>query len=165
MNKASLAVHFSSKTDDWATPQDLFDKLNAEHGPLMIDVCASVKNRKAPYWFGEGSILAEDGLATHWDVWDFDKHYTKCWMNPPYGREIGKWIRKAYEESLKGCLVVALLPARVDTRWFHDFILDKPSVGITFLRGRLKFGGAKNCAPFPSMVVVFKPGVHDADSE
>jgi len=73
--------------------------------------------------------------------------------NPPYGRELGKWVEKAYNESRKGACVVMLIPARTDTRWFHDFILGRAE--IRFLRGRLKFGGSKNSAPFPSMVVVF----------
>lgn len=76
-----------------------------------------------------------------------------CWMNPPYGRTIKHWVKKAYESSLKGHLVVALLPARTDTAWFHEYILGKAE--IRFLRGRLKFGNATNSAPFPSMVVVW----------
>ena len=75
------------------------------------------------------------------------------WCNPPYGKEIGKWVRKAYEESQMGAKVVMLLPARTDTRWFHDYIVDKAKV--RFIKGRLKFGDAKNSAPFPSMIVVF----------
>lgn len=79
--------------------------------------------------------------------------------NPPYGREIGKWVRKAYEESKKGPTVVMLLPARTDTKWFHDYIYGKAE--IRFIRGRLKFGGGENSAPFPSMVVVFQEGGDD----
>ena len=78
----------------------------------------------------------------------------RVWLNPPYGREIGKWVRKAYEESLKpDTTVVCLLPARTDTKWFHDYVL--PAGELEFIRGRLKFGGQKNAAPFPSMVVIF----------
>lgn len=76
------------------------------------------------------------------------------WCKPPYGREIGKWVEKAYKESLEGATVVMLLPARTDTKWFHDFIYGKAE--IRFVRGRLKFGDSKNSAPFPSMVVVFR---------
>lgn len=76
------------------------------------------------------------------------------WCNPPYGREIGKWVEKAYKESLEGATVVLLLPARTDTKWFHDYIYGKAE--IRFVRGRLKFGDGKNSAPFPSMVVVFR---------
>ena len=75
-------------------------------------------------------------------------------MNPPYGREIGKWIKKAYESSLNGATVVCLLPSRTDTKWFHDYIYNKAE--IEFIKGRLKFGNSKNSAPFPSMIVVFK---------
>lgn len=76
------------------------------------------------------------------------------WCNPPYGREIGKWVEKAYKESLEGVTVVMLLPARTDTKWFHDYIYGKAE--IRFVRGRLKFGDSKNSAPFPSMVVVYR---------
>jgi phage N-6-adenine-methyltransferase len=149
-----LAVHFSSKTDDWATPQDLFDKLNAEHGPFELDVCANWENKKVAFYFGQGPHpqMFRDGLEIPWHM-----NAKKAWMNPPYGREIGKWVKKAYEESLKGCMVVALLPARTDTRWFHDFIYNKASVSVVYLRGRVKFGDSKNSAPFPSMVVIFRP--------
>ena len=78
----------------------------------------------------------------------------RVWCNPPYGREIGKWVEKAYNESLKGAMVVMLLPARTDTKWFHDYIYGKAE--IRFVRGRLKFGDSKNSAPFPSMVVIFR---------
>ena len=77
-----------------------------------------------------------------------------CWMNPPYGREIKRWMQKAYESSLAGATVVCLVPARTDTAWWHDYAFKGE---ITFLRGRLKFGDAKNSAPFPSAVVVFRP--------
>ena len=76
--------------------------------------------------------------------------------NPPYGRQIGKWVQKAYEESKSGTTIVLLIPARTDTTYFHDYIYQKPNVEIRFLRGRLKFGDGKNSAPFPSMVVIFR---------
>lgn len=158
MNK----VHFSSKSDDWATPQDLFDKLSAELGPFELDACASVSNTKCDYFY----TTEDDSLGRGWryaSVPDRSPYsiasYTaqlfhKVWMNPPYGRGIGAWIKKAYEESQKGCLVVCLLPARTDTAWYHDYCTKGE---IRFLRGRLKFGGHKNSAPFPSMVVIFHP--------
>ena len=127
---------FSSTTDMWATPQDLFDKLNAEHH-FTLDVCAVAENAKCPNYYSP----AKDGLAQDWTG--------VCWMNPPYGREIGRWVQKAYESKAK---VVCLLPARTDTKWFHEYCVKGQ---ITFLRGRLKFGGSKNSAPFPSMLVVF----------
>ena len=139
---ANIEVHFSSKTIYWETPQNTFDKLNEEFN-FTLDVCANDDNKKCDKFFSE----EYDGLSQDWsnDI---------CWMNPPYGREIGKWVKKAHEESLKGATVVALLPSRIDTRWFHDYCIDKE---VRFLKGRLKFGGSKNSAPFPSIVVVFKP--------
>ena len=108
-----------------------------------LDVCATTENHKADQFFSP----EDDGLAQEWAP-------HRCWMNPPYGREIKRWMKKAYSESLKGALVVCLVPARTDTAWFQDYAMRGE---ITFLRGRLKFGGSKNSAPFPSAVVVFKP--------
>lgn len=132
-----MNVHFSSKTCEWETPQELFNKLQEEFH-FNLDVCASENNAKClPYYTKE-----EDGLKQEWSAYN--------WMNPPYGREIGKWIKKASESPL----TVALLPARTDTRWFHDYILNKAEV--RFIKGRLKFGDSKNSAPFPSMVVIWR---------
>lgn len=174
--KNKHAVHFSSKRQDWETPQWLFDELNKEFGPFELDVCASSKNAKCYYYCGPPWESYDDGLETDWHkpksvmvkggnskqllVMDTSVHNWRpkaCWMNPPYGREIGKWVKKAYEESQKGCLVVALLPSRTDTQWFHTYIYKKPGVETRMLKGRLKFGGATNSAPFPSMVVIFRP--------
>ena len=133
---------FSSKTDLWATPQDFFDKLNDEFH-FDIDVCANETNHKCDTYYTK----EQNGLAQEWKG--------ICWCNPPYGREIGKWVEKAYRSAMTGdALVVMLLPARTDTRWFHDYICDKAQ--IRFVRGRLKFGDSKNSAPFPSMIVVFR---------
>jgi phage N-6-adenine-methyltransferase len=128
-------VHFMSKTVEWETPQDLFDELDKEFH-FILDVCATQENAKCKFF------LSENGLELPWRE--------KNWMNPPYGREIGKWIKKASENPMTVCL----LPARTDTKWFHDYILDKAE--IRFIKGRLKFGGSKNSAPFPSMIVIFK---------
>lgn len=135
-------VMFSSKTDLWETPQDLFDRLDAEFG-FDLDACALPQNAKcAAYYTPE-----QDGLSQPWDG--------VVWCNPPYGRNIGKWVQKAHEENRRNNnYIVMLLPARTDTKWFHDYILNKAE--IRFIRGRLKFGGSKNSAPFPSMVVVFR---------
>lgn len=141
MNQERLRenVHFSSKTDQWATPQSFFDELNEKFN-FTLDVCAESHNAKC-----ERFITPEvDGLKSSWDN-------ETVWCNPPYGREIGKWVKKASETT--GGVVVMLLPARTDTRWFHDYILDK--AGVKFIKGRLKFGDSKNSAPFPSMVVIF----------
>lgn len=135
---------FSSATDLWATPQQFFDALNAEFG-FTTDVCALPENAKCPTHF----TPEQDGLQQEWRG--------RCWMNPPYGREIGLWVRKAYESARGGATVVCLLPARTDTRWWHEYIQDKAEV--RFVRGRLKFGGSKNSAPFPSVVVIFRPSV------
>lgn len=135
-----MSVHFSSKTDLWATPQDFFDKVAAEHGPFDLDVCALRENAKAPVFF----TPEDDGLKHEW--------FGKCWMNPPYGREIGDWMRKAYEAGQQGAMVVCLVPARTDTRWWHDYAIKG---AVTFIKGRLKFGDAKANAPFPSALVIF----------
>lgn len=130
----------SSATDLWATPQDFFDKQNLLYGPFNVDVCADAINAKCPVYFDK----TIDGLKQVW--------VGKCWMNPPYGREIGKWMKKAYESAKSGTVVVCLVPARTDTKWWHDYAIKGQ---ITFIKGRLKFGGLKNSAPFPSAVVVF----------
>ena len=134
-------VMFSSKTDEWETPQDLFDELNREFG-FALDVCALPENAKCDLFFTPKT----DGLSQSWKG-------HMCWMNPPYGREIGKWVKKAYEESQRGATVVCLLPARTDTRWFHEYCTKGE---IRFIKGRLKFSGCKNSAPFPSMIVIFR---------
>ena len=134
-------VHFSSKTDLWETPQDFFDRYNAIYG-FTLDVCALPDNAKCNTYF----TPEQDGLSQEW--------VGVCWMNPPYGRAIAKWVQKAFESAKHGATVVCLLPARTDTRWWHDYC---QRGDVTFVRGRLKFGGHKNSAPFPSAVVVFKP--------
>lgn len=129
----------SSATDDWATPPEFFAKLDAEFF-FDVDVCASNSNAKCPIFFSK----EDDGLEQDW------ADYSCCFMNPPYGREIGKWVKKAAES---GTEVVGLLPARTDTKWFHDYIYGRAE--IRFVKGRLKFGGGSNSAPFPSMVVIW----------
>ena len=134
-------VLFSSKSVVWETPQDLFDKLNAEFH-FDLDVCALPENAKCERYY----TPEDDGLLQPWNG--------VCWCNPPYGRTIGKWIQKAYETFAGGGTVVMLLPARTDTKWFHEYIYNKAE--IRFIKGRLKFGNSKNSAPFPSMIVVFR---------
>ena len=133
------SVHFSSKTDLWATPQNFFDKYNSIY-KFETDVCALPENGKCEKFF----TPEQDGLKQDW--------MGVCWMNPPYGRNIDKWVKKAYEASIKGATVVCLLPARTDTRWWHEYCLKGD---IEFIRGRIKFNGSKHNAPFPSAVVVF----------
>lgn len=138
---------FSSATDEWETPQTLFDELDAEFH-FNLDPCASDENHKCRTYY----TAEQDGLAENWGG-------CRVWCNPPYGRKIGRWVEKAYREGCKdGTLVVLLVPARTDTAWFHDFVLHRAE--IRFLRGRLKFGAARYNAPFPSMVVVYRgPGM------
>lgn len=140
----NTAVHFSSATDMWATPQKTFDELNREFN-FVLDVCAVAENTKCLSYYSP----VQDGLKQKWNIGG------TAWMNPPYGRSIGLWIKKAYEESKAGATVVGLLPARTDTRYFHEYIYGKAE--IRFIKGRLKFGDAKNSAPFPSMIVIWKP--------
>ncbi len=144
-----MDVHFSSKSTEWETPQNLFDNLDAKFG-FTTDVCATPESAKCAHYY----TPEEDGLRQTWSG--------NCWMNPPYGREIGKWVKKAYESAQEGATIVCLLPSRTDTAWWHDYVLRAEAEGfadITFVRGRLKFGSSKNSAPFPSVIVFF--GCHE----
>ena len=134
---------FSSKTDLWSTPNDFFDKLNDEFR-FTLDPCSTHENAKCYKHFTE----EENGLLQDWG-----NEVVFC--NPPYGRQIKDWVKKSYEESQKGnTTVVMLIPARTDTIYFHEYIYHKAE--IRFIKGRLRFGNAKNSAPFPSMVVIFE---------
>ena len=128
-----------SKTNDWETPQWLFDQLNEKYH-FDLDACATADNAKCERYFSP----EQDGLAQEWTG--------RVWCNPPYGKQIWKWVKKAAECSAD--IVVMLIPARTDTKWFHDYCV--PYGEITFIRGRLRFGGSTVNAPFPSMIVVFK---------
>lgn len=142
--KSRKSVHFSSETCEWATPTDFYEEANKAYGPFRLDPCCNAENQKCLYGFHKNGLNQD---------WNFQPGM-KVFMNPPYGREIGKWVKKAYEESLKGAFVFCLLPSRTDTRWFHGYCARGR---VIFLQGRLKFGGAKSSAPFPSMVVIFEP--------
>ncbi len=142
MTEPALNVHFSSGRNNWATPQGLFDKLNGEFH-FELDVCATAENAKCKKYYRP----AEDGLKQEWKG--------ICWMNSPYGREIGKWMKKAYDSALAGATVVCLVPSRTDTAWWFDYCAKGE---IRFIKGRLKFGGSKNAAPFPSAIIVFSAG-------
>lgn len=143
MDNLNTKVLFSSKEEKWETPQDFFDKLNDEFH-FTLDAAASPDNAKCANYFTE----EQDGLAQSWGG-------HTVWCNPPYCRKTGLWVKKAYEEHQRtGCTVVMLLPSRTDVRWFHDYILGKAE--IRFIKGRLKFGGNKNSAPFPSIVVIYR---------
>lgn len=143
---------FSSKTDMWETPQDLFDKLNSEFN-FTLDACAIPENAKCKVFF----TPEQDGLSQPW--------VGTVWCNPPYGREIVKWVEKAHVARMCGNTVVMLLPARTDTKWFHEYIYNKKYVEIRFIQGRLKFGGSKNSAPFPSMIVIFRKSIDKRKGE
>ena len=135
-------VHFSSDSNEWETPQDLFDKLNDEFR-FTLDPCASKNNAKCKKYYTK----EDNGLIQSW-------RDEIVFMNPPYGREIPKWVEKAYNESIhEDCIVVCLIPSRTDTKYWHEFIF--PHAEVRFLKGRLKFSGHKNSAPFPSAVVIF----------
>lgn len=134
---------FSSKTNEWATPLALFQELDKEFG-FTLDPCATPQNAKCKKFY----TLEDDGLTRDWGG-------QKVFCNPPYGREIGRWVEKCYREAKRGALVVALIPARTDTRYFHEFIWKKAKE-IRFLRGRLHFNESKQAAPFPSMIVIWK---------
>lgn len=130
----------SSNTDEWATPQALFDELNGTFH-FTLDPCATPENAKCAKFYTK----EQDGLRQDWGG-------EVIWCNPPYGREIGKWVQKCAEH--RG-VAVMLIPARTDTRWWHSYIDKNPDAHVYFIKGRLKFGNAKSCAPFPSAIVVY----------
>jgi len=132
---------FTSKSDEWSTPQNLYDELNKEFG-FTLDPCASDKNHKCEKYF----TIEDNGLCEDWTG-------EVVFCNPPYSK-IKDWVEKAYIES-NGCVVVLLIPSRTDTKYFHEYIYNKYGVEIRFIKGRLKFSDSKNSAPFPSMIVVF----------
>lgn len=135
---------FSSKSVEWETPRDLFDKLDKEFH-FTLDVCATDENAKCTEYYTK----EQNGLDRPWTG--------VCWCNPPYGRKVYLWIKKAAQAALEGNTVVMLLPSRTDTRWFHKYLYQQPGVELRFLPGRLKFVGSQNTAPFPSLVAVFRP--------
>lgn len=142
MNAALL----SSKKMDWCTPKEFFDKLNEEFD-FILDAAATEKTKKCDLCYTPET----DGLSQTWNVGG------AVFCNPPYGREIGKWVQKAFEEARGGATIVLLIPSRTDTNYFHDYIYGKAE--IRFVRGRLKFtdddGNTSDPAPFPSMVVIY----------
>lgn len=135
-----MNVHFSSKTNEWATPLDFFNKLNEEFN-FTLDPCATKQNAKCKKFY----TIKDNGLIKSWD-----NEIVFC--NPPYGDEIKNWVKKASEA--RGGVVVLLIPARTDTKYFHEYIYNKSE--IRFVKGRLKFGESTNSAPFPSMIVIFR---------
>lgn len=139
IREVRLGVHFSSENEEWETPQDLFDQLDAEFG-FELDVCASTENAKCETYYDK----AANGLNQPWQG--------TCWMNPPYGDVIAAWMAKAHDAGDQGATVVCLIPARTDTNWWWDHARYGE---VRFLKGRLRFVGAESSAPFPSAVVIF----------
>lgn len=155
MNNINKDKMFSSKSDEWETPNDLFNKLHKEFN-FTLDPCCQKYNAKCEKFY----TPEDDGLSKDWSN-------EVVFVNPPYGRSIGKWVKKCYEENKNNkTKIVMLIPSRTDTKWFHDYILDKAE--IRFLKGRLKFinrlfpswredGNFKiSPAPFPTMIVIYK---------
>lgn len=133
---------YSSTTDNWSTPQEFFDVLNEEFD-FTLDPCATPENAKCEKFY----TIEDNGLSKSWDG-------ERVFCNPPYGVVLKDWVKKA-ADARGGC-VVLFIPARTDTRYFHEYIYKQPDVEIRFLKGRTKFGGQKNAAPFPSMIAVFR---------
>ena len=159
------ALMFSRKTDEWSTPLDFFAELNCEFA-FAVDVAATKDNRRCDDYFGPDHDVPRlrDALAVDWQA-ELDcigLPSRACWMNPPYS-QCREFIAKAAREARRGCTVVCLVPARTDTRWFHEHVWceatnrPRPGVEVRFIKGRLKFGGATAGAPFPSVVIVFRP--------
>lgn len=145
-----MKVHFSSESNEWGTPQEFFERLDEEFN-FTLDPCTDGYNVKCEKFFTQ----EDDGLAQDWSN-------DTVFMNPPYGRAIKDWIKKAYEESQKGATVVGLIPSRTDTKYWHSYIFNHAKE-IRFIKGRLKFGDGKNSAPFPSAVIVWEEGEHDTE--
>jgi len=135
-------VMFSSASNEWATPQWLFDALDAEFG-FTLDPCSTDESKKCEHHY----TIKDDGLIQDWGD-------NVVFVNPPYGRVVGKWVKKAFESAENGALCVCLIPARTDTKWWHRYCMRGE---IRLLRGRLRFVGGQHSAPFPSAIVVFRP--------
>lgn len=142
---AKFRGKFDSVRQDWETPTELFNLVNAEFG-FTIDVAASAENTKVARYISE----QQDAMTCSWGM-------NVCWLNPPYGKghKLSDWVRKAYIESQNGATTVMLIPARTNTNWFHDYCLKHGEV--RFLRGRPKFGGADHGLPQPLCFVIFRP--------
>jgi phage N-6-adenine-methyltransferase len=135
-----MSIHFSSNSDEWATPQEFFNKYNNIYN-FTLDAAASNLNYKVNKYY----TIEDNALIKDWST-------EVVWCNPPYSK-LKNWIKKSYEESLLGAIVVMLIPARTDTIAWHEYIF--PYAQIRFIKGRLKFGDSKNSAPFPSAIVIF----------
>jgi len=133
-------VYFSRESDEWATPRDRWAEWNTEFG-FTLDAAATADNALCSTYF----TREDDGLTQPW--------FGTVWCNPPYS-SVGRWVEKGYHSSLHGATVVMLVPARTDTRWWHEWAMKGER---RFLRGRLRFGTASSSAPFPSALLIFCP--------
>ena len=152
MTKGFTSGMRSSNDDTWTTPRDFYDKLNAEFS-FSLDAAALKESALCDNWFGPNhdDLNLRDALVMDWSQFAPSK---TVWLNPPYGRVIKTWVKKAdYEATKRNLTVVCLVPARTDTSWWHDSCIKHE---VRFIRGRLKFGNQKNSAPFPSAVVVMR---------
>lgn len=153
MTKGFTTGMRSSLDNTWTTPRDFFDKLDQEFG-FGLDAAALSNSTLVPdNWYGPDhpELIRRDAFRRMWSI---DAGGKPIWLNPPYGRVIGDWMKKANAEAKDGgAVVVCLVPARTDTNWWHDYCIQHE---VRFIRGRLKFGGQKNSAPFPSAVVIVK---------
>ena len=136
---------FSSKSDMWGTPPEFFNKLNKTY-KFTLDPCASAENHKCDKYY----TLEDDGLSKSWEN-------EVVFVNPPYSK-IKDWVKKSHDEWVLGSEIILLIPARTDTRYFHDYINDNAQV--RFIKGRLKFihpdGRNSKSAPFPSILCIFR---------
>jgi len=147
MDANALRVAHSSERHDWPTPREFFgevERLFVDRfgGPFELDVAADANNHKAPRWFDE----AANGLAQEWRG--------RVWCNPPYGRQVGEWVKKAFRDSERfGAIVAVLVPARTGARWFQDWAWK--AAEVRFVRARIKFEGAEHSAPFDSALLIY----------
>ena len=143
----------SSNDDTWSTPRDFFNKLNQEFD-FSLDAAALASSTLVPdNWYGPDhpQLIRRDAFQR---MWSTDANKKPIWLNPPYGRTIGDWMKKANDEARGGqATIVCLVPARTDTNWWHNYCIMHE---VRFIKGRLKFGNQKNSAPFPSAIVVIK---------
>lgn len=139
--RAARPVWHSRQSDEWATPRDRFAEWDQEFGPFTLDAAATADNALCENFY----TAADDGLTQPWSG--------TVWVNPPYST-VARWIAKGYQAAQDGATVVLLVPARTDTRWWHEWAVKGD---VRFLKGRLRFGDATSGAPFPSALVVFEP--------
>ena len=144
------SVMFSKDSDEWATPKDFYNHLDSLY-EFVFDLACSKDNCKT----ADGFTLLENALEQDWFQISLDTDGGWLWCNPPYSK-CKEFVDKAYSEMLLGAKIIMLIPSRTDTKWFHSFIYKQAGVEIEFIKGRLKFGEAKNSAPFPSMIVKFE---------